>query len=85
MSVNPWQDVHAEDDRAFVGDGYTRAMSAALTASEYAGEDQAYKCGNCGSPRAFFRATVGAVQCTACNAVRRLSRGTAGEPVVTWL
>jgi len=85
MSVNPWQAVHAEDDRAFVGDGYTAAASRALTASEYAGQDQAHTCGNCGSERAYFRATVGAVMCTACDAVRRVCDGPDGTEVVRWI
>jgi len=85
MSVNPWQDVHAEDDRAYTGDGYTAAMSRALTASEYAGEDQAHTCGNCGSGRAFYRATVGAVMCTACSAVRVIRDGEDGTAVERWI
>jgi hypothetical protein len=84
-SVNPWWDVHLDDEMAFIGDGYTRKQAAAAVASEYAGMDQAYTCGRCDSPRAFFRATVGAVQCTACEAVRRVKRNDAGRRTETWI
>lgn len=72
MSVNPWQDVHLDDEIAFTGDGYTREQAARAVATEYDGMDEAYTCGHCGSDQAFYRATVGAVMCTACDAVRRV-------------
>lgn len=84
MYANPWQAVHEEDDGHYTGEGYTRAMSRAATAAEYAGLDQAYTCGSCGSQRAFFRAAVGAVMCTACHAVRRV-RIVDGERVERWI
>lgn len=85
MAANPWQDVHEEDDGAYTGDGYSRAQSRAATAAEYAGMEQQHECGHCGSKRAYWRATVGAVQCTACNAVRRVRTGTDGERKISWI
>jgi hypothetical protein len=85
MPVNPWQDVHFDDELAFTGDGYTREMAKAAVAAEYAGMDEVYTCGNCGGDRAFYRATVGAVQCTGCDAVRRVDRDADGNWNETWV
>lgn len=84
-TTNPWRAVHEEDDLAFTGDGYSPAMSRVGTAAEYEGMDEAHICGKCGSPRAFWRATVGAVMCTACSAVRRVRAGEDGQAKITWL
>lgn len=85
MPENPWRDVHLDDEMAFTGDGYTREQAARAVAAEYDGMDEAYTCGNCSSDRAFYRATVGAVMCTARDAVRRVDIGTDGTWNETWV
>lgn len=84
---NPWQILHERDDAAYAdpNDPGAQQTSADMTAAEYAGMNQAHRCGKCGTATAFFRATVGAVQCTECFAVRRVRTGDDGKSKETWV
>ena len=67
--TNPHQIDHAADEAHFCGDGYTQQKAASVVASEYAGHEDAVKCGACGQPTGYYWASVGAYHCKSCDAL----------------
>jgi predicted RNA-binding Zn-ribbon protein involved in translation (DUF1610 family) len=67
--LNPWIDQHMAGEMEYTGGEYTRAKAAQLVRSEFAGAPAPEPCGSCGEP-AHYRATVGAMQCPSCRAIR---------------
>jgi ribosomal protein L37AE/L43A len=66
---NPWIDQHLAGELEFTGGEYTAVKAKAIVSSEYADAPEPGTCGICGET-AHYRATVGAVQCPSCGAIR---------------
>ena len=67
--VNPWMDQHMAGEMEYTGGEYTRRTAAALVRGEYANGPAPEPCGRCGD-LAYYRATVGAMQCPTCRALK---------------
>lgn len=66
---DPWFDLHLQAELDYTGGGYTRRQAAALVRQEFANGPAPCAC-DCGG-KAWYRPTVGAMQCPDCRALYR--------------
>jgi ribosomal protein L37AE/L43A len=68
---NPWMQQHINGELEYTGGEYTSREAVRRVKFEFAGAPDPIPCG-CGK-KAFYRATVGAMQCPSCGSLYRTS------------